>query len=481
MTDAFPTDTAGLADAAHSDTIDLTDGAEFRLAISPVRKRLGDDTVRMLGYNGSIPGPTLRVPEGSEIEVDVHNDGDLEATVHWHGLRLDNRSDGTHETQQPIPVGGNFACRVQFPDAGLYWYHPHIREDYGQEMGLYGNVVVVPRDPDYWPEVHRELVLTLDDVLIEEGKIAPFSRTETTYAAMGRFGNLLLIAGEPHLDLSAKQGEVIRLYLTNTANTRVFNIAVPGAQMKLVGGDSGRVEHEQFVDSVHPGAQRASHRGRHVRPSGEVRARTPDARADIPPGRDRRRATSLLSLRPSRHSPSFGRTRSSPTSAPGSKPSSTQNPTRRSPSSPRWTWMLRASPPASSWSTSARCIPRSVSQEPGRCPQCGMKLLPAAAHSGYACPMHPEVDQRPSRPLSEVWDEARARGPRLSGRSHEHDHHHEHGDDESGTTTLTCTSTTPRHDHAHAGHEHAGWRDRVGRRHGRRQPPYDPGQHCAGS
>ena len=117
---------------------------------------------------------------------------------------------------------------MQFPDAGLYWYHPHIREDYGQEMGLYGNVVVVPSDPDYWPQVHRELVLTLDDVLLEDGKVAPFSRTETTYAAMGRFGNLLLIAGEPHLDLSAKHGEVIRLYFTNTANTRVFNVAVPG-------------------------------------------------------------------------------------------------------------------------------------------------------------------------------------------------------------------------------------------------------------
>ena len=150
----------------------------------------------MLGYNGSIPGPTLRVPEGSEIQVDVHNEGDLEATVHWHGLRLENSSDGTHETQQSIPIGGDFSCRVQFPDPGLYWYHPHIREDYGQEMGLYGNVVVVPRDFDYWPPVHRELVLTLDDVLIEDGKIAPFSRTETNYAAMGRFGNLLLIAGE---------------------------------------------------------------------------------------------------------------------------------------------------------------------------------------------------------------------------------------------------------------------------------------------
>ena len=104
----------------------------------------------MLAYNGSVPGPTLRVAEGSQIEVDVVNEGDLEATVHWHGLRLDNRSDGTHETQAPIPIGGRYSCTVAFPDPGLYWYHPHIREDYGQEMGLYGNVIVEPADPDYW-------------------------------------------------------------------------------------------------------------------------------------------------------------------------------------------------------------------------------------------------------------------------------------------------------------------------------------------
>ena len=77
--------------------------------------------------------------------------------MHWHGLRLENRYDGTHETQAPIPVGGRFTSRVAFPDPGVYWYHPHIREDYGQELGLYGNVLVVPADPDYWPPVHREV------------------------------------------------------------------------------------------------------------------------------------------------------------------------------------------------------------------------------------------------------------------------------------------------------------------------------------
>ena len=107
-----------------------------------------------------------------------------------------------HDTQQPIPVGGNFTYRLQFPDPGLYWYHPHIREDYTQEMGLYGNILVSrPR-----PTTGRRSpgpVLTLDDVLLEDGKIAPFSPAETTYAAMGRFGNVFLIGGEPDLRLTA--------------------------------------------------------------------------------------------------------------------------------------------------------------------------------------------------------------------------------------------------------------------------------------
>src|SRR3954452_23737433 len=249
-TDQFPRDIAGLPAAAAAELVELDEGQRFQLRIAPVSKRLGDATVRMLSYNGSIPGPTLKVRQGSEIDVDVLNDGDLEKTVHWHGLRLDNRSDRTHETQAPIPVGGRFSCRVAFPDPGVYWYHPHIREDYAQEMGLYGNVIVEPADRDYWGPVHRELCVTLDDVLLEDGRIAPFSRLETNYSAMGRFGDTLLIAGESDLRLAARRGEVVRLYLTNTANTRVFKVGLPGARMKLVGGDSGRVEHEQSVEDV---------------------------------------------------------------------------------------------------------------------------------------------------------------------------------------------------------------------------------------
>jgi FtsP/CotA-like multicopper oxidase with cupredoxin domain len=258
--DLFSTDTVGLAQVSRPRTVRLADGSRFGLSIGAVRKDLevreaGDAgsvaELRMLAYNGSIPGPTLRVPQGAEITVDVRNEGDVETTVHWHGLRLENRYDGVpHETQEPIPVGGGYSCRVQFPDAGFYWYHPHLREDFAQEMGLYGTLVVDPTDPEYWPAVDRELTFTLDDLLVEDGHIAAFSRSGPNFTAMGRFGNVLLINGETAFAGMATVGEVVRLYLVNTANTRLFNFAVSGARMKLVGGDSGRYERETFIEDV---------------------------------------------------------------------------------------------------------------------------------------------------------------------------------------------------------------------------------------
>ena len=200
--DHFPTQTGDLAKAHSTEFTTLADGDQFDLRIAPVTKRLGDAMVRMLAYNGSIPGPTLRVQQGSELLVNVVNEGDLEATVHRHGLRLENRYDGTLATQHPIPVGGRFTYRLTFPDPGVYWYHPHIREDYGQEMGLSGNIVVVPSEPDYWAPANRELALTLDDILLEDGKVAPFSRLHPTHTAMGRFGNVLLVNGEPQLSFA---------------------------------------------------------------------------------------------------------------------------------------------------------------------------------------------------------------------------------------------------------------------------------------
>ncbi len=249
--EVFTGETAGLAVAGPPAVVRLRNGDRFPLQIAPVQKQIGDAKVRMLAYNGSIPGPALHVDQGSEITVDVTNLGDIEATVHWHGLRLENRYDGVpHETQMPIKVGETFTYKVNFPDAGFYWYHPHIREDYGLEMGLYGTILVEPSDQGYWPAVDRQLTITLDDLLLEGGQIAPFLKAGPTFTAMGRFGNVLLVNGETELSGNAALGEVVRLHLVNTANTRIFNFAVSGARMKLIGGDSGRYERETFIDEV---------------------------------------------------------------------------------------------------------------------------------------------------------------------------------------------------------------------------------------
>src|SRR3954468_13922473 len=104
-TDPFPRDTLGLAAVARPDVVRLRDGDHYEMRIAPVVKRIGSDSVRMIAYNGSIPGPTLHVDQDSEITVDVVNDGDVETTVHWHGLRLDNRYDGVpDDTQSPIGI-----------------------------------------------------------------------------------------------------------------------------------------------------------------------------------------------------------------------------------------------------------------------------------------------------------------------------------------------------------------------------------------
>jgi FtsP/CotA-like multicopper oxidase with cupredoxin domain len=230
----------------------LADGASLNLVAAPVRRVLFGRTVTMLGFNGQYPGPLIQVNEGSTIVVRFTNRTDFPTAVHWHGVRLDNRFDGVpHVTQEPVAPGASFDYRVHFRDAGIYWYHPHHREDALQDLGLYGNLLVRSRDPNFFAPANGEEVLMLDDLLVNEASMVGYGLESPTHALMGRFGNVLLVNGEPRWESRARRGEVRRLFLTNVSSTRVFNLSFqPAARMKVVASDLSRYEREAWVDHV---------------------------------------------------------------------------------------------------------------------------------------------------------------------------------------------------------------------------------------
>ena len=231
--------------------VPLEDGDTLDLSAEFVRRRVGGRELLMYGFNGQHPGPLIHVEQDAEITVRFVNRIDLPTAVHWHGVRLDNRSDGVPGvTQDPIPPGASFIYTIHFRDAGIYWYHPHHREDIQQDLGLYGNMLVRSALPDYYGPAHREEVLMLDDILIGDAGLVPYGRDGPTHSLMGRFGNVFLVNGEPDYRLEANRGEVVRFFFTNVSNTRTFNLSFGGVPMKLVGTDVGNYEREAWVESV---------------------------------------------------------------------------------------------------------------------------------------------------------------------------------------------------------------------------------------
>ncbi|HET8648614.1 MAG TPA: multicopper oxidase family protein [Gemmatimonadales bacterium] len=244
-------DPATLPVARPSKTLQLDDGDTLDLTATLVRREIRGRTFTFYGFNGQIPGPLIRVPQGATIVVRFHNAIDLPSSVHWHGVRLDNRYDGSvGVTQEAVAPGSSFVYKVHFPDAGLYWYHPHVREDIEQSMGLFGNMLVDSPDRSYYSPVNREHVMMLSDLLINADSLIPFGKEGPDFALMGRVGNVLLVNGEPHDSLQLHQGSVVRFYLTNVSSSRTWNVSFGGAPIKVVASDVSRFEHEELVPSV---------------------------------------------------------------------------------------------------------------------------------------------------------------------------------------------------------------------------------------
>jgi FtsP/CotA-like multicopper oxidase with cupredoxin domain len=172
-------------------------------------------------YNGSVPGPTIRLRLGDTLRARFTNRLPVATTVHWHGVRVPNAMDGVPGVTQPaIQPGETFVYEFTPKDAGTFWFHPHLRRSEQVERGLYGVLIVEDRSP---PVYSQEMVWVLDDwLLASDGQIQEPFNTRHDLAHDGRWGNLVTVSGRRLPSFSTKPGERVRLRLLNAANGRVF-------------------------------------------------------------------------------------------------------------------------------------------------------------------------------------------------------------------------------------------------------------------
>ena len=238
-------------EAIPGEVVALSDGDTLHLMAAPVMRTINGQSLVMYGYNGQYPGPMISVQQGSSIIVQFHNMLEEPTTVHWHGLRLDSRFDGIPGiSQAPVAGGDAFTYEVFFPDEGLYWYHPHVREDVQQDLGLYGNIQVHPADASDGVPVHLEQKLILDDLLMDQHGLIPWGEDYPTHALMGRFGNVMLTNGVTDFTMEVRPGAVVRYYLTNVANARSFNVTFGDLPVKVVASDLSGFERQAFTETV---------------------------------------------------------------------------------------------------------------------------------------------------------------------------------------------------------------------------------------
>lgn len=197
---------------------------QFSVVAAETTTSLGDGPpVRVWAYNGSVPGPVLRVKLGDTVRVAFENRLPQPTTIHWHGVRVPNAMDGVpHATQPPIPPGGTFVYEFTPKDPGTFWFHPHIRASEQVERGLYGVLIVEDVEPSPYA---RDVTWVVDDWLLDErGQVYDKFDTPHDLAHDGRWGSVITVNGTTKTTLALRSGERVRLRILNTSNGRVYKL-----------------------------------------------------------------------------------------------------------------------------------------------------------------------------------------------------------------------------------------------------------------
>lgn len=208
------------------------------------------------GFNGSVPGPEIRVAQGATVRRTLRNSLTQATAVHWHGLRIENAMDGVPGlTQDAVPAGAGFTYEFTPPDAGTYWYHSHNRSTEQVARGMYGLLIVQEAAP---PDVDRDIAVVIDDWrLTQEAQIVEEFGGVHDISHAGRLGNFIGARLSPETT-TVKQNERMRLRLVNTATDRIMRIGLRGMAGHIVALDGMPLARPESADRVLLGpAQRA--------------------------------------------------------------------------------------------------------------------------------------------------------------------------------------------------------------------------------
>lgn len=217
---------------------------EFRLMLGTGSARIAPEPypeTEVWTYNGTVPGPEIRVRQGERLRIVAENGLDEPTTVHWHGMRVPNAMDGVPGvTQDAIAPGDRFVYEFDAVDAGTFWYHPHQRSFEQVARGLSGALVVEEAEP---LRVDRDVTWVLDDWRLTQAAAieGDFGNAHDAIHA-GRLGNTVTVNGRIPNRFAVRRGERIRLRLVNVANARIFGLAFAGHEPLVVALDGQPVE-----------------------------------------------------------------------------------------------------------------------------------------------------------------------------------------------------------------------------------------------
>lgn len=215
---------------------------ETTITAAPHKMTLASgETVSVFGYNGQVPGPEIRVNRGNRVIVHFKNQlpKGYATTIHWHGIELNNKSDGA----EPVNSGETYVYDFLAPRAGVFWYHPHIRGTEEVAAGLYAPFIVSQPEESQLVAQNRlpkrELTLVLSDLAVEHGQLRDLANTDMLETMNGTEGNILLVNGKQFPSISVEQGEGVRLRLINASIARYYRLVLPGHDIYRVGGQGG--------------------------------------------------------------------------------------------------------------------------------------------------------------------------------------------------------------------------------------------------